>query len=106
MPRWFWFAPLTALVLALAVWAFRLGWIAATVTETDVIEKWTLHYLETKSPTARASDCTGQPGTAPGVWILVSCVNGLGERHDFPVNRFGRLVEVTPEPSRPTAPET
>ena len=45
MPRWIWFTPLGVLVAAIAVWGFRLGWIAATISETDVIEVWTEQYV-------------------------------------------------------------
>ena len=105
MPRWVWFAPLGLLVVLLALWGFRLGWIVATISETDVIEKWTARYLA-EIPQGRATDCTGQPGTAPPVWILVSCVAPSGERYDFPVDRLGRLRAVRSGPAQTLVPET
>lgn len=106
MPRWLWFAPLAALVAALAVWGFRLGWIAATITETDVIEAWTAHYLAHEGPGALVTDCTAQPGTDDRVWILVSCVPQSGARVDYPVDRLGRLLRVVPVGPQPATPET
>ncbi|GFE51289.1 hypothetical protein So717_30420 [Roseobacter cerasinus] len=105
MPRWIWFAPLTLLILAGAVWAFRWGWIAATITETDVINIYTQRYLSEGGATARLTDCTAVPGQQSGVWIVVRCV-GAEARFDYPVDRFGRLRAV-PAPQRATdAPET
>jgi hypothetical protein len=105
MPRWVWFAPFGLLVVALALWAFRWGWIAATISETDVIETWTSHYVA-HTPGGRATDCTGQPGRQSGIWILVSCVHAGGQRVDYPVDRFGRLRELAPKPQTGLAPET
>jgi hypothetical protein len=105
MPRWIWFAPFGVLVVALGAWAFRLGWIAATITETDVIEAWTEHYLAAQ-PGARATDCMAQPGRSEAVWVLVSCIHGDGRRFDFPVDRMGRLLDVSGRPDAPGVPET
>ena len=85
MPGWLWFAPLGALVVALGAWAFRLGWIAATITETDVI---------------------AQPGGSAPVWILVSCMHRDGRRFDYPVDRMGRLLDVSGRPDALGVPET
>lgn len=103
MPRWVWFAPLAILILAGAVWAFRWGWIAATITETDVINTYTQRYLAEGGATARLTDCTAVPGQQTGVWIVVRCL-GTEARYDYPVDRFGRLVSV-PVPAT-DAPET
>lgn len=105
MPRWLWFAPLGALVVALGAWAFRLGWIAATITETDAIEAWTAHYLQAQ-PGGRATDCTAQPGRSAQVWLLVSCVHRDGRRFDYPVDRMGRLLDVSGSKDSHGLPET
>ena len=97
MPHWVWFAPFAVLVLALSIWGFRLGWIAATLTETDVILTYTARYLETQGETAEPTDCSARPGGDTSVWILVTCVAPDGTRHDFPVDRFGRLLEIKPD---------
>lgn len=95
MPRWVWFAPFGLLVVVMAAWGFRSGWIAATISETDVIETYTAHYLR-QVPSGRATDCTGQPGALPQVWILVSCTAASGARYDYPVDRLGRLRDIAP----------
>lgn len=97
--------PLTVLVVAGAAWAFRLGWIAATISETDVIERYVDRYLSTAGSGARATDCSAQPGKQAQVWILVSCVAPDDERVDYPVDRMGRLLDVSPQSTRVEAPE-
>lgn len=106
MPRWLWFMPLGALMVALGVWGFRLGWIAATITETDVIDAYTARYLEAQGPDARATDCSAQPGQDAAVWIIVSCVTRGAERIDYPVDRMGRLLHLSPPAVKPEAPQT
>jgi hypothetical protein len=93
------------LVVALGAWAFRLGWIAATITETDVIDIWAAHYLASH-PEARSTDCTAQPGRGAPVWILVSCMHRDGRRFDYPVDRMGRLLDVSGRPDALGVPET
>ncbi|MCV3272493.1 hypothetical protein [Roseobacter sinensis] len=104
MPRWMWFAPLALLILAGAVWAFRWGWIAATITETDVITSYAQRYLKEAGADAQLTDCAARPGRQAGVWLVVRCL-GPGGRYDYPVDRFGRLLAV-PETSPPGVPET
>ncbi len=106
MPRWVWFVPISALVAALGVWAFRLGWIAATLTETDVILAYSARYLEEAGTGARLTDCTAQPGTVKRIWILVTCIGADGVRYDYPVDRFGRLIEFDAQPVSSGAPRT
>jgi hypothetical protein len=106
MPRWVWFAPFAVLVLALGIWGFRLGWIAATLTETDVILAYTNRYLDTRGADGEPTDCSARPGRDASVWILVTCVAPDGTRHDYPVDRFGRLVEVKPDAGSMAKPQT
>lgn len=105
MPRWLWFAPLALIVTALSAWAFRLGWIAATITETDVIHTYAQRYLAEAGADARLTDCTALPGGHSGIWIVVRCV-GPEARYDYPVNRFGRLLALPEPDQQPAAPET
>lgn len=105
MPRWVWFAPLGLLILLSGVWAFRQGWIAATISETDVIEAWSAHYV-TREVGARRSDCSARPGSSGDVWILVTCVHSDGRRFDFPTDRLGRLVPPRTDAEMPEAPQT
>jgi hypothetical protein len=83
-----------ALLLVLSgMWAFRLGWIAATITETDVITAYSARYLQEHGPAARATDCTARPGHAGGVWIVVTCVGAQTGYVEYAVDRLGRLVQ-------------
>jgi hypothetical protein len=102
MPRWFWFMPFVLLTVASALYAFRLGWIAATITETDVINTYAVQYLRTAGPDAQATDCVARPGAQRGVWLVVSC--GEAPRYDYAVDRFGRLI--SPAAPNGTAPAT
>ncbi len=106
MPRWLWFLPLAALVLAIGLWAFRLGWIAATLTETDVIMAYSARYLEEHAGPVRQTDCSAQPATIESVWIIVTCIAGDGTRYDYPVDRFGQLVQVNLPERAPSEPRT
>ncbi len=106
VPRWIWFVPLAALVASLSLVVFRYGWIAATITETDVIETYTQLYLDTYADTAQATDCTAQPAPRLPVWIIVTCIAADGTRVDYPVDRLGRLREVAPSPPRGDRPNT
>lgn len=105
MPRWIWFVPLCALVTALAALSFRMGWIVATISETDVIEAWAAHYVASEAGGSQ-HDCTARPGHRPPVWILVSCVHHDGRRFDYPVDKMGRLISAAAQPGLDTEPET
>ncbi|KUF09105.1 hypothetical protein [Pseudoponticoccus marisrubri] len=89
MPRWLWFAPLAVLLVAVALFGFRQGWIVANLTETDVIEAMAARYLAEAGPQARASDCVARPGRE--VWLVVAC-GGPG-MWEYRVDRLGRLKE-------------
>lgn len=117
MPRWVWFVPLGAITLALGLWGFRMGWIAATITETDVINTYAQKYLADRAergsgePPA-ATDCVAYPGQTQGIWLVVSCGSesaDAGARYEYHVNRFGGLeFQGMPNPLRPAprSPET
>ena len=90
MPHWVWFAPLGLVTLVGALLAFRYGWIAATITETDVITSFAQRYvLDDGGPDAQVSDCVGRPGQVEGAWITVQCRDMM-----YHVNRFGSLMAV------------
>ena len=111
MPRWLWWAPLGLLVLAFALIGLRYGWIAATTTETDVINRYATRYIKEHGGTAALTDCVAYPGTAyPGIWMVVSCTPTGSEgpgRYEYFVNRLGGL-EYRNGPVSPslTGPET
>ncbi|MFP7570810.1 hypothetical protein [Marivita sp. S2033] len=91
MPRWLWFVPLGLATVFGALMAFRYGWIAATITETDVIEAMAHRYAtQDGGPDARASDCVGLAGQVDGAWITVRCADTA-----YHVSRLGRLISVS-----------
>ncbi|WP_298842171.1 hypothetical protein [uncultured Roseobacter sp.] len=92
MPRWLWFAPLACLAVAFAGWGFRMGWIAATITETDVIETFAAEYLSTAGAGAQRTDCLARPGSGDGVWITVICARPDGPAYRYSADRFGRRL--------------
>ncbi|SHH26757.1 hypothetical protein [Marivita hallyeonensis] len=98
MPRWAWFVPLGLVTLVGALLAFRYGWIAATITETDVINAYANRYLtQDGGPEARVGDCVGLAGQVDGAWITVRC--GSISYH---VNRFGALISTDAASQRPS----
>lgn len=89
MPRWVWFLPLGVVVSAGALQAFRLGWIAANMTETAAIEAYAARYVQQTG--APAAHCSARPGEK--VWLIVRC--GLGDTaREYHVNRFGGLQKA------------
>ena len=98
MPRWVWFVPLGLATLIGALLAFRYGWIAATITETDVINAFALRYVtEDGGNDAQISDCVGLAGQIEGAWITVRC--GAFSYH---VNGFGTLISTEAVSGRPS----
>ncbi|OSQ52029.1 hypothetical protein [Marivita geojedonensis] len=90
MPGWVWFVPLGLATLVGALLAFRYGWIAATITETDVINAIATRYVtQDGGSTAQVGDCVGLAGQVEGAWITVKC-NDLV----YHVTRFGRLMST------------
>jgi hypothetical protein len=107
MPRWLWWAPLAALTGLGAVLVFRLGWIVATLEQSDVIARYAALYLQEAGTGAKPTDCAAYP--APdwaNVWIVVRC-KPMGETGVFEavyyVNRFGGRV-AAPLPAAGTSP--
>ncbi|MEO9653273.1 MAG: hypothetical protein ABJ360_28460 [Roseobacter sp.] len=100
MPRWVWFVPLGGITLMLALWAFRLGWIVATTSETDVIETYAHQYLRDRARDgiadgAALTDCVALPGDFPGVWLHIVCdptPTDPSRSYEYEVNRFGQFV--------------
>jgi hypothetical protein len=106
--RWLWWAPLAALVLGFALLGLRWGWLAATITETDVINKYAQRYVEMAGAGAQLTDCTAVPGDASeGIWMIVRCAPPQGRGYEFHVNRLGGF-EYGESPEQPPIdrPET
>ena len=111
MPRWLWFMPLAVITVIAGVWGFRLGWIAATLTETEVITRYAQRYLEDRARddaagTASIADCVAYPGEAPGIWLVVSCTPrpAVAGRYEYVVNRFGGLEHARGPESEDATP--
>jgi hypothetical protein len=103
--RWLWWLPLGLLGLSLALIGLRWGWIAATITETDVIGRYAAHYVASEGEGAEMSDCVGIPGhDLPGIWIVVRCRPNAGRDsagRDYFVNRLGGFeYGESPQPAR------
>ncbi len=99
MPRWIWWAPLAVFLLWWGWLGFRWGWIAATTTETDVINAYADRYLEDRARDgtgagARITDCVAYPGTERGIWLHVVCgpAGDPSRRYEYEVNRLGGFV--------------
>ena len=96
MQRWLWFVPVGLATVLGALLAFRYGWIAATMTETDVINAIATRYvIEDGGADARTTDCVGLAGQVQGAWITVRCAGFV-----YHVNRFGLLIDSS-MPIRP-----
>lgn len=105
--RAFWWVPLCAATVALAAVGLRYGWIAARVTETDVITHYARKYVSDHGAGAAPTDCVARPGRG-WVWIELSCapqaVLGI---YVYRVNRFGRLIDAQrPVPPSSLEPQT
>ncbi len=88
MGRLVWWVPLGLATLVGALLAFRYGWIAATITETDVINAMATRYVtQDGGPGASSRDCVGLAGQIEGAWITVRCGDFA-----YHVNRFGRVM--------------
>lgn len=97
MPRWVWWVPLALATTVGALLAFRYGWIAATITETDVITSFAQRYVtQDGGHDASVSDCVGLAGQVDGAWITVRCADML-----YHVNRFGHLISTSATSGRP-----
>ncbi|MGR3494244.1 hypothetical protein [Citreimonas sp.] len=106
MPRWAWFLPLALIVALAALYAFRLGWLAANLTEGDAILVYAERYRALAGPQARVSDCVAVPGQGGWVWITVICGPQDGPGWRFDVNRLGGLVDMTGPEDAPRGPRS
>ncbi len=105
MPRWLWWAPVGVLITVFALIGLRLGWIAATITETDVINRFAELYVQTQGGDAALRDCAAISGRDPGIWIVVRCTpQGTDETYEYHVNRLGGF-EYSAQPQRPVLME-
>lgn len=97
--RWIWFIPLSALVLWTAWLGIRWGIIAASITESDVIDAYAQRYLEDRARDgsrvgASLSDCVAYPGEEKGTWLVISCGPSPYDaslHYEYYVDRLGQL---------------
>ena len=102
MIRTLMWAPIVALVIGAGLWGARLGYVAVTITETDVINRYAAQYIAAQ-PDGALSDCVAYPSAAPAVWLVVACGPLCGpDRSEYHVNRLGWRVE-SGTPSCPDA---
>ncbi|MGP6085543.1 hypothetical protein [Antarctobacter jejuensis] len=113
MPRWLWWMPLVGIVTLMALHFFRLGWIAANLTETDVIEAYAQQYLKDRARDgtaegARRSDCVAYPGEDAGIWLHVLCgpPGDPSRQYEYEVDRLGQFVRGLSPHSNGTSPGT
>lgn len=96
-PRWLFFAPLLALVLAVAGIGLLLGVRLALTTETEVIERVAARYVSEASPQAELSDCQARPAQSDELWLVVICTSAQGQGGvAYFVDRFGRVRDKNP----------
>jgi hypothetical protein len=102
--RWLWWAPLALITLGCTLFGLRMGWIAATTDETDVIMHFAEKYVQSHRGDAQLTDCIALPAhDIPGIWILVRCrPPNTSQRYEYYVNRFGGFEYGT----RPDVPQT
>ncbi|MEM9968675.1 MAG: hypothetical protein AAF755_11305 [Pseudomonadota bacterium] len=101
MSHLIWWLPLSVLTVVASLFVFRSGWIAAFLTESDVIGHYAAQYVQTQGAGASLTDCHAVPGVAP-VWIVVICSAGNGNMPvTYHVDRAGKLMR----PTEVTAPE-
>ena len=95
--RWAHILPLSLLVLALAGLGFLLGKRFVTTTETEVIERIAVDYVDKMGGGAKRTDCAARPAQSEGLWLVISCQPPLGDGIDYFVDRYGRVAHMRPE---------
>ncbi len=93
MPRWLWWTPLAGLTVLVAVLGLRLGWVAVSLTETEVIEGQAARYLAEHGEGADVTDCQAEPGRSAFVWMTVECRPDASPfRYRYHVSHLGSLL--------------
>ena len=99
--RW---GPLAVVTLIGALFVFRLGWIAAHLDESALLEHYAGLYVAETGDGAKPSDCVGGLGTRRQVRLVIRCTTPQGALRVYMIGRFGRLLTLPPAP--PDAAET
>lgn len=95
-PRWLYWMPLAVVTVCGALWLFRLGWIAAHVDESALLDHYARLYVAETGDGARLSDCVGRPGQDRAVRLVISCTGHDGNRRVYAIGHFGGLLENKP----------
>jgi hypothetical protein len=85
---------LGAFLALVAVIGLRLGWLAASLTETNVIERYAAAYLAEAGTGAGLSDCHAESGQGYWVKLRVICRHPDGREWRFGAGLWGQLVYV------------
>ena len=88
------FTVLGAFLALVAVIGLRLGWLAASLTETDVIERYAAAYLAEAGAGAALSNCHAETGQGHWVKLRVICRHPDGREWRFGAGLWGQLVYV------------
>lgn len=99
MPVWTLYIGIGGLLAILGLIAFREGWVAARLTETDAITAYAARYVDEAGTGASRNDCVARPGD--GVWLEIIC-DGIAGRYVYHVTRWGTLQRrEAPDAMRP-----
>lgn len=106
MARWLWWVPIGVLTLWLALHFFRLGWISANLTETEVIDTYAEKYLHDVLRDGVAdgrakSDCVAYPSADSRIWLVVVCAPNNRRGYEYHVDSLGQFVHGGDRPILP-----
>lgn len=95
--RWLFVLPLVALALVVANLGLRTGLQQATLTETEVINRYAARYLDEGAAGASLRDCLAVPSDADALWLVVRCgPDPDGVTYSYHVDSFGSLNHRRP----------
>ena len=97
MRRAYFFLPLAGLVVFAGYLGLQVGQVPS---ETEIINRYAVAYLESAPSGARATDCAATPHPAPEVRMVINCVHPMGLTNTYFVGPRG---EALPEPQGPDA---
>ncbi|NVO24884.1 hypothetical protein HJ526_16945 [Donghicola sp. C2-DW-16] len=88
------FTVLGAFLALVAVIGLRLGWTAATITETEVIERYASAYVAEAGGGAELTDCHAEAGQTWWIKLRVVCAAADGREWRFGAGLWGQLMYV------------
>ena len=96
-PVWLFFVAIALVVLLLA---FRLGFKAANLSETEIINHYSAHYIASGTQgedTRQLTDCYAIAGDTLWTRLEVICVNAVGQAFHYKAGPWGNLLNMTSE---------